>query len=95
MNEQPTGAPGPEQQPPDDQGGYDIVIHIAPTGEITVDGQPVASLDEALEAVQGIHDAGDQAPTEQEGQDMADAMEGYGRGGLRGMPVNKVLRDDR
>lgn len=98
QNDMAAGTPAADQYDQDgdgQQGGYDIVIHVAESGEITVDGSPVGGIEDAVAVVKDIHGTG--GPPDGEDQEMDDLMSGYGKGGVaakRGMPVNQVLRED-
>lgn len=73
--------------------GYEIVIAITEPGGITVNGQSAQDFDQALQMAQAIYSS--DGETEIVDREMDDAMQGYGRGGLRGVPVSQVLRDER
>lgn len=95
-NEMAADTPAAQPEQDGQEGGYEIIIRVAGTGEVTVDGQPVASIDDALDVVQDIYEAGGPMSAS-EYSEMDDLMSGYGQGGVgakRGMPVRDVLRED-
>ncbi len=106
---QPPGAPAEQYE--QESTGYCIEIYVGPDNQVQsvgVSREPKqhddsalqlgnTSIEQSLLLVRDIIEAGGELPTDggMAQQDMADALEGYGRGGLRGVPVQNVLRDDR